>query len=264
LLRAATIKRIKELRWREVAVWCSSRCDCGWGAERVWQVPAIVGWRQWLMSCQSDQLTTYLIHVRELEEDFEALELQHVPRANNSATNELSMRASTWALVLKGVFKRRLLRPSAQPTELREGGQTSISKLAIPTLFHPWSPPRIVCATEDPENLLASHLVAQRGLDAWISEIRDYLKDNILPEDHVSAECIVWLAKHYTMVEGISTVVAPIAFSCDALPRKSLTSFSWRSMEASAEVIPHPAHWSVRPSCMAFTSQPPSRMQLSQ
>jgi hypothetical protein len=33
-------------------------------------------------------------------------------------------------------------------------------------------------------------------------------------------------------------------------------------MEESAEVIPHPTHWSVRHSGMASTGQPLSRMQL--
>jgi hypothetical protein len=70
-------------------------------------------------------------------------------------------------------------------------------------VFLPWSPPRIACATEDPKNPLAPHPVAQDGPDAWISEIQDYLKDNILPEDHVSAERIVGLAKRYTAVEGV-------------------------------------------------------------
>jgi hypothetical protein len=59
-----------------------------------------------------------------------------------------------------------------------------------------------VRATEGPTNLLAPQPVAQSGLDAWISEIRDYLNENILPKDHVSAERIVRLAKRYTMVEG--------------------------------------------------------------
>ena len=58
-----------------------------------------------------------------------------------------------------------------------------------------------MCAIEDLGDLIDPLLVAQGSPDAWISEIRDYLKDNILPEDHVSAECIVRLAKHYTMVE---------------------------------------------------------------
>jgi hypothetical protein len=69
-------------------------------------------------------------------------------------------------------------------------------------VFHPQNPPRIVCATDGPVNLLAPQLVAQSGPDAWISEIRDYLKENILPKDHMTAERIVRLAKRYMMVEG--------------------------------------------------------------
>jgi hypothetical protein len=52
-----------------------------------------------------------------------------------------------------------------------------------------------MCAIEGPANLLAPQPVAQSGPDAWISEIRDFLKENILPEDHVTAERIVRLAK---------------------------------------------------------------------
>jgi hypothetical protein len=59
-----------------------------------------------------------------------------------------------------------------------------------------------VCALGDSTNPLAPRSTTQSGLDAWISEIQDYLKENILPENHVSAEHIVWLAKRYTMVEG--------------------------------------------------------------
>jgi hypothetical protein len=40
-------------------------------------------------------------------------------------------------------------------------------------------------------------------------------------------------------------------------------SSSRRSMEESAEVIHHPAHWLVRPSGMASIGQLLSRMQLS-
>jgi hypothetical protein len=104
--------------------------------------------------------------------------------------------------VPEGVFERRMLRPTAQPAELGDGGETSTSKLAVPVAFRPWSLPKVVCAIEDPDNLLAPLLFAQDGPDAWISEIRDYLKENILPKDHVSAERIVRLAKRYTVVEG--------------------------------------------------------------
>jgi ribonuclease HI len=106
-------------------------------------------------SCNEPRLAAYLLHVRMPEKDFTAMELQHVPRANNSAADELSTRASTWAPVPEGVFERRLLRPTAQPAEPGEGGETSTSKLAVPVVIHPQDPPRSVCATEGPANLLA-------------------------------------------------------------------------------------------------------------
>jgi hypothetical protein len=44
-------------------------------------------------SCNEPTLAAYLLHVRKLEKDFIALELQHVPRTNNSIEDELSTRA---------------------------------------------------------------------------------------------------------------------------------------------------------------------------
>jgi ribonuclease HI len=70
-------------------------------------------------SCNEPRLAAYLLHVKKLEKDFTALELQHVPRADNSVADELSVRASTWAPVPDGVFERRLLRPTVvEPPKL--------------------------------------------------------------------------------------------------------------------------------------------------
>jgi ribonuclease HI len=41
-------------------------------------------------SCNEPRLAAYLLHVKKLEKDFAALELQHVPRANNSTADDLS------------------------------------------------------------------------------------------------------------------------------------------------------------------------------
>jgi ribonuclease HI len=103
--------------------------------------------------CNNPQLAAYLIHVRKLEKDFDVLKLQHVPREGNSAADALSARASTQASVLEGVFQRRLLKLSAQSADLGQGGRTSTSKLAVPAVLHPCSPPRVVCSLESPEDL---------------------------------------------------------------------------------------------------------------
>jgi hypothetical protein len=82
-------------------------------------------------SCNEPRLAAYLLHVRKLEKDFTALELQHVPRADNSVADDLSVKASSWTTVPEGIFERRLLRPTARPAELGEGCETSTSKLAV-------------------------------------------------------------------------------------------------------------------------------------
>jgi ribonuclease HI len=74
-------------------------------------------------SCNEPRLAAYLLHIRKLEKDFTALELRHVPRADNSETDELSMRASTWAPIPEGVFESRLLRPTAQPPDWTKGAR---------------------------------------------------------------------------------------------------------------------------------------------
>jgi ribonuclease HI len=145
--------------------------------------------------CNNPQLAAYLIHVKRLEKDFDVLELQHIPRKGNSAADALSVSASTQALVPKGVFQRHLLKPSAQPADLGEGGRTSTSKLAVPAVLHPWSPPRVVCSLEGPEDLREPCPNSQEDPDAWISKVQDYLKDNFLPEDQASAERIVRMAR---------------------------------------------------------------------
>ena len=145
-------------------------------------------------SCNHPQLAAYLIHVRKLKKSFEVLELQHVPRDLNSAADDLSTRAYSWAPMPEGVFERRLLKPTAQPTELGEGDHASTLKLAGTAAYHPCGPPRVVCTIEDPGSLVELCPPSQEGPDAWISEIRAYLKDNILPEDPISAERIVRLA----------------------------------------------------------------------
>jgi hypothetical protein len=95
-------------------------------------------------SYNDPQLAAYLLHAQKLENDFEVLDLQHVPHASNAVTDELSTKASTWAPVLDGVFEQRLQRPRARPTEPVKGGETSTLKLAVSSTLFSWSMPRIV------------------------------------------------------------------------------------------------------------------------
>jgi ribonuclease HI len=98
-------------------------------------------------------LAAYLLHVRKLEKDFTTLELQHVPRSDNLAVDDLSQRASTQAPIPEGTFERRLLRPIAQLARLDEGGEIGTLKPAIPVASQ--DPPKTVCALGDSADPLA-------------------------------------------------------------------------------------------------------------
>jgi hypothetical protein len=124
-------------------------------------------------------------------------------------------------------------------------------------------PPKVVCALGGFTSPLAPQPTTQSGPDAWISEIRDYLKENILPEDHVSVERIIWLAKRCTMVEGDLYRRGANGILMRCITQEEGRELLTEIHGGSAKVILHPAHWSVRPSGMVFTGRPPSRMRSS-
>jgi hypothetical protein len=152
--------------------------------------------------CNDLQLVAYLLHAHKLKKDFEVLDLQHIPHTENAITYDPSTKASTSASVLDRVLERWLQQPIAQAANPSEGGETSTSKLAVPTVLVPWSPPRVVAVMGGSVHPSAQDPEAQASLNIWITEIRTYLKDNILPDDMTSADRIARLAKRYTQVEG--------------------------------------------------------------
>jgi hypothetical protein len=83
----------------------------------------------------------------------------------------------------------------------KQRGETSTSKLEVPAVLLPWSLPRVLGVTGDSVHPGAQDSEAQAGPDTWITEIRTYLKDNILPDDMASVDRIAHLAKRYTLIE---------------------------------------------------------------
>jgi hypothetical protein len=116
--------------------------------------------------------------------------------------DDLSAKASTSAPIPDGVLERRLWQPTAWAANPTEGCETSTSKLAVPAVLLPWSPPRVLGVTGYSVHPGTQDPKTQAGPDSWITEIRKYLKDNILPDDMASTDRIAHLAKRYTLVEG--------------------------------------------------------------
>jgi hypothetical protein len=101
-----------------------------------------------------------------------------------------------------GVFERRLLQHIVRSAKPSEGGETSTLKLTVPVALFSWRPPRIIDVTGDSVHPYAQDPDVQFSPNSWITEIQDYLKDNILLDEHASTERIIHVAKRYTLVEG--------------------------------------------------------------
>jgi hypothetical protein len=77
------------------------------------------------------------------------MDLHRIPHAENTVADDLSTKASTWALVPDGIFERQLQQPIARPAETGEGSETNTSKLVVPMTLISWSPLRIIGITGD-------------------------------------------------------------------------------------------------------------------
>ena len=69
-------------------------------------------------SCHNAKMAAYCREVSQLEDKFDGLELNHIPRRLNEAANELAKTASGQEPVPTGVFANDQYKPSVRYEEL--------------------------------------------------------------------------------------------------------------------------------------------------
>jgi len=63
-------------------------------------------------SCHNNKMASYCHEVRQLEEKFDGLELNHIPRWLNDVANTLAKMASSQDSVPTGIFRSEQHKPS--------------------------------------------------------------------------------------------------------------------------------------------------------
>ena len=113
-----------------------------------------------------------------MEKQFWGLELQHVPRGTNQEADDIAKRVSRQLPQEPGIFEERLFKPSATP---------SLSSAVQPREELPQPPASgaPVCGPASGARLLWT-MEPQEG--CWITELRSYLTQGILPEKEEEAE----------------------------------------------------------------------------
>jgi ribonuclease HI len=119
-----------------------------------------------------ENMDTYCLEVRKLENKFYGLEFHHVVRDNNVAVDVLSKLGSARAQVPAGVFVHELLSPSI---------------------------PEPTTTTTDPASSPAGQEVMMIEVD-WRQPFIDYIREQKVPTDKNLAEQLIRWAKSYVLV----------------------------------------------------------------
>ena len=140
-------------------------------------------------------MAAYCQEVRRLEDKFDGLELNHIPRRLNEAADALVKAASDREPVPMGVFTNDQHKPLVR----YEGSEWANDGPSDPPLGanQPTTPssPEVMELEED----LA---IEADPLDDWRTLYLDYLLHDMLPTDKTEARWLARRAKSFVLVEG--------------------------------------------------------------
>ena len=225
----------------------------------------------------SPQMGAYLDEVRKLEQRFDCIQMEHIPRGENLVADELSKMAAERKPVPPGVFVERLVRPSIEP-KLVPGTPSPPTQGAPGTMPAPRaSGPR--GATSPPPGTLtsrgatspepgASHvpgehdvMATERATPPWAMDLLRYIRDRVLPEDDAEAERIARQAKMYVLVDGDIYRRRECGLSFSASQKKKGERCCWISMKVRALVTSLLELWQEKLSDKVSTGPPRWRMR---
>jgi ribonuclease HI len=173
---------------------------------------------------QSPLMEAYVEEVRKLEEHFDGLQIEHIPRAENSIADHLSKCAAQKLPVKPGTFVLHLTQPSVTPSMEASKRRKLNTDKYFPAEFPEAAGKKVardntVDASE--QQPLAEHqvlavetstpapeemplvLVIEPQAPAWVWQIVHFLQTGELPNDQEEAEKVARQSSMYQFVDSI-------------------------------------------------------------
>ena len=140
-------------------------------------------------------MVAYCQEVQRLEDKFDGLKLNHLPRCLNEAADALTKAASDRELVPMGVFTSDQHKPSVcyEGSQRADDGPSDLAPRAVQSTAPPG--PGVMELEEDPAT-------EPDPLDGWRTLYLDYLLRDMLPTDKMEAQWLAHRAKSFVLIEG--------------------------------------------------------------
>jgi hypothetical protein len=146
-------------------------------------------------SCLNPKMAAYCKEVRQLEDKFNGLELNHIPGRLNEAGDTLAKMASSRQPIPPGIFSSDQYKPSIryeEPGQAKGEPPTSGSEASRPLTP---TDPEVMELDEEP--------AAEPGTPAdWRQPYLDYLLREVLPINRMESRGLACRAKSFVIIEG--------------------------------------------------------------
>jgi hypothetical protein len=186
-------------------------------------------------------MEAYVDEVRKLEERFDGLQAEHVPRAENNIADDLSKRAALNLPVEPGTFVPRLTQPSVAPStgqskrrkltpgkyfpaELSEAAGKELAGLDAKLAGEQQAPARApalaVETNAPPAEDMPLILVVEPQAPTWVQQIIQFLQTGELPEEQEEAEKVARQSSMYQFVDNVLYRKRPNGVKLKCIPRE--------------------------------------------
>ena len=152
-------------------------------------------------SCDDPKMEAYCNAVRLLEDKFDGLELNHIPRKYNKDADELAKIASGRTTVPPNIFTRDVAKPSVDFKDPAEPGPSNAGPPGRNPSAHEAEPMDSDFETSSMDEVEAMVIDEAPSLQDWRTQYLDWMIRGILPSDRAQARRLSRRTKSFVLID---------------------------------------------------------------
>ena len=140
--------------------------------------------------------------MRRLEDKFDGLELNHVPRKYNEDADELAKIASGRTTVPPNIFARDITKPSVEFKDPTEPGPSTVGPSGGNPPADEAEPMDIDFGTTSADEAEAMEVDEAPTSQDWRIQYLDWIIRGVLPSNRAQARCLARRAKSFVLIDN--------------------------------------------------------------